>query len=294
MNAQCSLCVSLVWLRVCFRLTTTQKWSNSSKVTGHSVTLWRKNRHSQTYLPHQGWSWVTNSHFPPLSPGSALRRFQWHAEDQLQGEWGLPDRGLESRPDQNEMNIQSEAKPHGLICPFTMPVIILRVSSAAPPPRWEGSLAESESSSFGCRKKKSFCVGRGQREKEKERKNLQQHPTKGTHESLGEAGWWWCWSGWRGRGLEVSTLARIIDSSTRRVRYHAGGHAEEDSIIQGCEEGGAFKIMSVCVFPPIPLLSIRHVSLTLLNIRSHFSIQGRLANVPLWYTHADARWRSSM
>lgn len=50
----------------------------------------------------------------------------------------------------------------------------------------------------------------------------------------------------------MSTLARIIDSSTRRVRYHAGGHAEEDSIIQGCEEGGAFKIMSVCVSPPHP------------------------------------------
>lgn len=49
--------------------------------------------------------------------------------------------------------------------------------------------------------------------------------------------------------LEVSTLARIIDSNTWRVRYHAGGHAEQDSIIQGCEEGGAFKIMSFCVPP---------------------------------------------
>lgn len=53
-------------------------------------------------------------------------------------------------------------------------------------------------------------------------------------------------------GLEVSTLARIIDSNTRRVRYHAGGHAEEDSIIQGCEEGGAFKILPVCVSTPHP------------------------------------------
>lgn len=59
-----------------------------------------------------------------MSPGSALRRFQWHAEDQPLREWGLRDRGLESSLDQNEMNIQSEAKPHGLICPFTMAVII--------------------------------------------------------------------------------------------------------------------------------------------------------------------------
>lgn len=164
---------------MCFHLTTTQKWNKLSKVTGHSVTLWRKNRHSETYLPHHDWNWVTNSHFPPLSPGSALRRFQWHAEDQLQGEWGLPDRGLESRPDQNEMNIQSEAKPHGLICPFTMAVIILRVSSAAPPPRWEGSLAESESSSFGCgEKKKVFVGGGGWERKEKKEKSCSSIPQK--------------------------------------------------------------------------------------------------------------------
>lgn len=63
----------------------------------------------------------------------------------------------------------------------------------------------------------------------------------------GVEGWGRC-RGVRGGSLEVSTLARIIDSNTWRERYHAGGHAEEDSIIQGCEEGGAFKIMSVCVF----------------------------------------------
>lgn len=45
--------------------------------------------------------------------------------------------------------------------------------------------------------------------------------------------------GW-GVSLEVSTLARIIESNTRRVRYDAGGHAEEDSIIQGCEPRGVF------------------------------------------------------
>lgn len=47
-----------------------------------------------------------------------------------------------------------------------------------------------------------------------------------------------------GVSLEVSTLARIIESNTRRVRYDAGGHAEEDSIIQGCEPRAVFKIMS--------------------------------------------------
>lgn len=43
-----------------------------------------------------------------------------------------------------------------------------------------------------------------------------------------------------GVSLEVSTLARIIESNTRRVRYDAGGHAEEDSIIQGCEPRTVF------------------------------------------------------
>lgn len=47
-----------------------------------------------------------------------------------------------------------------------------------------------------------------------------------------------------GVSLEVSTLARIIESNTRRVRYDAGGHAGEDSIIQGCEPRAVFKIMS--------------------------------------------------
>lgn len=175
-----------------------------------------------------GWQTAT---FPPLSPGSALRRFQWHAEDQLHGEWGLPDRGLESWPDQNEMNIQSEAKPHGLICPFTTPVIILRVSSAAPPPRWEGSLAEAESSSFGCRKKKSLEKW-GLRENGKERRkklaaashkrNTWKSSRSGVAVVLKRVG------GQRvsGGSLEVSTLARIIDSNTRRVRFHAGGHEE--------------------------------------------------------------------
>lgn len=54
--------------------------------------------------------------------------------------------------------------------------------------------------------------------------------------------------GGRGGGwssLEVSTLVRIMESNTWRVRNDAGGQAQEDSIIQACEAQAAFKIMSV-------------------------------------------------
>lgn len=116
-----------------------------------------------------GWQTATF----PLSPGSAIRRFQWHAEDQLLGEWGLRDRGLESRPDQNEMNIQSEAKPHGLICPFTMAVII-----------WEFSrllLRQDEKAFWQNRKVFSFLL------QEKFWRKLAA-PHKGIHESRWERG----------------------------------------------------------------------------------------------------------
>lgn len=92
--------------------------------------------------------------------------------------------------------------------------------------------------------------------------------------------------GGRGGGwssLEVSTLARIMESNTWRVRNDAGGQAQEDSIIQACEAQAAFKIMSVggfgvfsfiyFLFFCLPPLSIRSISLMLFNIKSYFSIQ---------------------
>lgn len=165
----------------------------------------KKNTAELVFLAKTEVGWQTATF--PLSPGSAIRRFQWHAEDQLLGEWGLRDRGLESRPDQNEMNIQSEAKPHGLICPFTMAVII-----------WEFPrllLRQDEKAFWQNRKVSPLCF----------RKSFWRKlavPHKGTHESHRDGG------KAKMRSQEVSTWVRITESNTRRARYQAAGHTEWD------------------------------------------------------------------
>lgn len=86
----------------------------------------------------------------------------------------------------------------------------LRVPSAAPPPRWEGFLAEAESFSF------SFLFFYFRRSSGG---NLWR-PTKRTHESQREG------AKAKMRSQEVSTWVRITESNTRRARYEAAGHTE--------------------------------------------------------------------
>lgn len=106
-----------------------------------------KKLHSRTYLPCQDWSWVTNSHFPPVS-WISYKTISMTCRRSTVGRVRTARRGLRiaAGSEWDEHTIRGKATRAYL--PFHDGCHHLRVPSAAPPPRWEGFLADPESFSF--------------------------------------------------------------------------------------------------------------------------------------------------
>lgn len=134
----------------------------------------RIKKHSRTYLPCQDWSWVTNSHFPPVS-WISYKTISMTCRRSTVGRVRTARQGLRiaAGSEWDEHTIRGKATRAYL--PFHDGCHHLRVPSAAPPPRWEGFLAEPESFSFSCFRNKFWM-----------RKLAR--PDKGAHESPWEGG----------------------------------------------------------------------------------------------------------
>lgn len=107
----------------------------------------KKRKRSRTCHPRQDWSWVTNSHFPPVS-WISHKTISMTCRRSTVGRVRTARQGLRiaAGSEWDEHTIRGKATRAYL--PFHDGCHHLRVLSAAPPPRWESFLAEPESFLF--------------------------------------------------------------------------------------------------------------------------------------------------
>lgn len=123
--------------------------------------LVRKTKYnSRNLLSLQAWSWVTNSHFLDVS-WISHKTISMTCRRSTVGRVRTARQGLRitAGSDWDEHTIRGKATRAYL--PFHDGCHHLRVPSAAPPPRWEGFLAEAES--FSCLLQEKVCGGNLQR-----------------------------------------------------------------------------------------------------------------------------------